>query len=730
MDLDLVSKDSPTAAGRIFAASDQILTFDLVVRALLDGEQPPPALTVRAGKDSAILSEIPSAAPVLPGDVVRAHLMHADKLAFYRFTARLPASASHLRHTVLIEVDVNGATDEHSVVVTSRSSVLAAMVVLLVAVLLFGYRLLPTAMKLAPTNWNLVLGLVLKGAPAAVIAGLAVGAFKDSISNLNGGELSVLGMRRPETMLVASVVIACLAGFLPQFCWEFHNRTPAKLKANWSVFESADFASADWVSGASWSSLGEADVSGLLGDYQTRYCAIVCPSGGGPGAALGTCAPATETNAQCAPPRSRNSYEIFCRSQVWSYGSALEEPLNAAPGIAPEPAAAASAATAVSAKKSDLVVSRAKADCTPAEPVEATAACADTKLRLIWSETDPPSESHVYAYLGVPAPADNKALQAQVLAVSSSATAERALPILVDALAPADVAMNGRLEIRATPLADTSPAHWLRWTSTAVTTQAHTFFVPRASDEVAVHLTFMDARNKSEESPTLDCTRTGSQPWAIRVMFPNGLTVHGYEQSSGGVFSRWRSAGRSPFVAACYDSSLKGAPSSAIVNVERAPDGSSLLFGRDQAPAVLSVSVENAHQGDITCQDSGKHVAPDAGIRFEPRSKQPSNKGLTSSGEVTAAWTGAPKGATPWVCTTGQDEKETGISVEGDLAAPSAPARVAAACCFSAGQLASMSCAEPGWVCKPASFRKSMSDWLQNNGCVAANALECFRAVK
>lgn len=742
MELELVCKQSRSDdRDDIVARPGQKLVFDLVVVATLEGETLPDSVEVFTKDHDVELREIPRGAGAAAGaDVVtasgrktaRAWLMRADSKVFYRYFAIVPRRWQY-SYTLKLGYRTAGLPEEvDTVTVTPRISVWAVAVLLVLAVAWFGARLVPVALKLAPTNWNVVLGLLLQGAPAALLASLVLGALKSSFAGIRQGEISVLGMRRPTTLFIAGGAIAAVALFLPRFCWRIHNRTPTKIAANWSMFESVDFAAESWVSVTRLRALTEPDLAGLVSDYAERYCAVDCAAqstGHAKGPVDTTeCVPVDA--GACGAGEHENAFEIRCRRLVWTFDE------KGSDGATPLELKDLSHAELVPKAKSQALVSVKKDTCDPEASVEATTTLDATDVRLIWSEDEPPTAALLRDYVGGGG-APRQALQLQIDGVTRE---------------------HDRIQLRTSPLSsDTAVNTWLRYTSTTVTATPHAFVVPLPADVGKLELSLVDRRDEGHVPRSLICTRTTSLPWVVRVWFPKGLDVERYEHVSGGVLSYFTNPGTGPdglsFVAACYDGSASSPPSDGRLRLRSAPAiGAEVGFGAGSGPTTLSVSVKDDLLGTSVCEQGllpdGSAPKPIDGAAGAPplvavtyKSAKADTEAPTSSG-VATSWTG-PKGSEPWYC---RSDKAPPAGANRPTPPPrpkllvpppamaagmgAAPvAQMAPPCCFSAGQRARLSCAEPGWECHRKPFVSTEAEWLKQNGCLPSLTMECVRSI-
>lgn len=555
-----------------------------------------------------------------------------------------------------------------------------------------------------------MLALLLQGTPAAVVVGIVVGAFKDALPRWRDGDLSVLGMERPLTMLFLAAFATAAALVLPLLCWEIGNATQTNIKANWSSYESVEFPSSSWVSNALTRKPDLKAMTRLLPEYRKRYCVVACPARA-PLPQDG-CIPASDRT--CNPDRSFTWYEVYCRTPIWAY-----------PGLLPfrntTPFTPLKTNGQATPDSRGIKLETDPTTCSPKQPAEAEANVDGTTLRLIWSESSPPSEVLVKEYLG----------QAVTTNTPSSplSAARHALKIRVDALE----SQRFKILVSAAPT-DPEISRWLNQTSSSVTGAAHDYFVPVSPNTDKITLSIRDSTSSSNWNGTLSCSRTAMQSFGVRVLELNEMSARVYEQTSGGVDSRWYSPDDAPFVAMCYDASA-GPPSSASLQVTRlgtqpgeSKKGTAALkFPPGQAPGHLTVFVKDAQQGEVTCKRDDS-LPNQPAIWFENSHGEP-KKVLNSSPALSSFWTAvdASKSVAPWFCSSHANE---------ELREPPESALVASrttegnACCFSAGHLSLMSCQEAGWTCRPKRFEPSLGDWLKSKGCNPAAVKECVRVVQ
>lgn len=720
MELKLVGPSSREYHGHLVGSAEHGLALELVVRSIEDNAAAPSFIEVRGGRGVKVEASATPHALVGPSDAeasaedgsgfVRSRLMRRGDTLFYPFVAKAESPDWAVYRRLDFEVRVSGTTTRYGCALIGRRAIRLAVAALLFSVLLFAVRLVPIAMRLAPTNANLVLALLLQGTPAAVVVGILVGAFKDALPRWRDGDLSVLGMERPLTMLLLAALATGASLVLPLFCWEIGNATQTNIKANWSSYESVEFPSSSWVSSALTGKPDLKAVTRLLPEYGKRYCVVACPAG--TQLPADGCIPATED--ACKTKRSGTWYEVYCRTPVWAY-----------PGLVPfrntAPITESKTSSQATRESRGIKLETDPTTCAPKQPAEAEANVEGTTLRLIWSESSPPSEALVKEYLGQPLATNSPSV--------ALLPARHALKIRVDALE----SRRFKIVLSAAP-ADPEISLWLSQTSSSVTSVAHDYFVPVSPNTDKITLSIRDTTSSGNWNGTLSCSRTAMQSFGVRVLELNEMSARVYEQTSGGVDSRWHSPDDAPFVAMCYDASA-GQPSSASLQVTRlgAQPGESkkgtaaLKFPPGQAPGHLTVFVRDAQQGEVTCKrdESLPNQPP---VWFENSHGEP-KKVLNSSPALTSFWTAvdASKNVAPWFCSSHANE---------ELREPPGtalmPGRVAEgnACCFSAGHLSLMSCQEAGWTCRPKRFEPSFGDWLKGKGCNPAAVKECVRVVQ
>jgi hypothetical protein len=482
------------------------------------------------------------------------------------------------------------------------------------------------------------------------------------------------------------------------------------------MFESVDFAAESWVSVTRLRALTEPDLAGLVSDYAERYCAVDCAkqSAGPVAKPVDTAACVPVDRGACGAGEHDNAFEIRCRRSVWTFD---EKGTN---GAAPLELKELSHAVPIPESKGQALVSVKKDTCDPEAAVEATTTLDSTDVRLIWSEDDPPTAALLRDYVGGGG-APRQALQLQIDGVTRE---------------------HDRIQLRTSPLStDTTINTWLRYTSTTVSATPHPFVVPVPTDVGKIELSFIDRKDESHAPRSLICTRTTNLPWVVRVWFPKQLDVERYEHVSGGVLSYFTNPGTGPdglsFVAACYDGSASSPPSEGRLRLRSAPaSGAEVGFGAGSGPTTLSVSVKDDLLGTSVCEQA---LSPEVAVTYKsakPDSEAPSSLGVATS------WTG-PKGSEPWFCSSdkappsGPNRPQTPPrpkllapppAMAAGMGAPPV-AQMAPPCCFSAGQRARMSCAEPGWECHPKPFVATEAQWLKQNGCLPQLTMECVRSI-
>jgi hypothetical protein len=725
MELKLMGAREREYRGHVLGARGHKLAFELVVHSIAEGERPPSFVDVQGGERVRIES-FPSAhegSPLVearepdgevPEGFLRVRLMRRGDVLFYPFLAVPEAPDWAFWRQLEFLVRANASSRTYSSALIGRRAILLAMTALLVSGVLFALRLVPIAMRLAPTNSNLLLALLLQGAPAAVVGGILFGALKDSVSRLREGELSVLGMQRPRTMLGIAGIVTATSFILPLYCWEIVNRTRSTIKANWSTFESVDFPSSSWVSTAFAPRPDASAMPRLFADYATRYCGVACPPGR---EVLDAACRIPASEKACTAERAGASYELFCRTPLWNYGEKL----------VPKEHTSEDAAGAIIHTDPDT--------CAPLQPAEAEATIEQTDLQLLWSETDAPVKARVQEYVGK-APVPTSSAQAKSSkAVPDKRAKPRAMKIHVAAIEPNS---SSQIRITATPR-DPELTRWLRQTSTLVTTQAHDYFVPVSPDTDGITLTLRDENSSAPSSGILRCTRTAKQTFGVRVVFPIGMEVRAYEQTSGGVDSRWHSPDDAAFIAMCYEKSAAPPSSGSLqitrlaVPVNETSEGTATLkFPLDQAPTHLTVFVKDVQQGEASCEHLGppNSAAPSQPWVWFENKRRDSETSLNSKPSLRSLWNAvdATKKSVPWFCSSRDGEELKPRDPQHGAAAVVAPG--AGACCFSAGHMSLMNCQEPGWSCRPKRFESALDDWLKGKGCNGAAVKECVRAAE